>query len=55
MDDRPREENRMLKVAGIVLLIAGLAGLAVGGFEYTRTKEVQRSGRSKSRRRNNTA
>lgn len=34
----------MLKIAGIVLIVAGLAGLAVGGFEYTRTKEVAKVG-----------
>jgi TRAP-type C4-dicarboxylate transport system permease small subunit len=44
MDELPREGERMLRIVGIVLIVAGLAGLAVGGFEYTRTKEVAKVG-----------
>ncbi len=29
-----------MKIAGVVLLVAGVAGLAVGTFQYTRNKEV---------------
>ena len=34
----------MLRIIGIVLVVAGVAGLALGGFEYTRTKEVAKVG-----------
>jgi hypothetical protein len=30
----------VLRIAGVVLLVAGVAGLAVGTFQYTRNKEV---------------
>jgi hypothetical protein len=30
----------MLRVIGLVLLVVGLAGLAVGTFQYTRKKDV---------------
>jgi hypothetical protein len=30
----------MLRVVGIVLLVAGLAGLALGTFQYTRKTDV---------------
>ncbi len=30
----------MLRIAGVVLLVLGLAGLAVGTFQYTRKKNV---------------
>jgi hypothetical protein len=30
----------MVRIVGIVLLVAGLVGLAVGAFEYTRDREV---------------
>jgi len=29
-----------MRIVGIVLLVVGLAGLAFGGFEYTRRKTV---------------
>jgi hypothetical protein len=34
----------MLRIIGIVLIVAGLAGLALGTFEYTQTKEVAKIG-----------
>jgi len=34
----------MIRIAGIVLLVAGLIGLAVGTFQYTRTKRVLDAG-----------
>ena len=34
----------MLRIVGIVLLVAGLAGLAVGTFQYTRNKKVLDAG-----------
>ena len=34
----------MLRIIGIVLIVAGLAGLALGTFEYTQTKEVAKLG-----------
>jgi len=30
----------MLRIIGIVLLVAGIAGLAVGTFQYTQKKDV---------------
>ncbi len=30
----------ILRILGILLVVAGVAGLALGGFDYTRTKEV---------------
>jgi len=30
----------MVRIAGIVLLVVGLIGLAVGTFQYSRTKNV---------------
>ena len=30
----------MLRIVGILLLVAGLAGLAVGTFQYTQKKDV---------------
>jgi predicted anti-sigma-YlaC factor YlaD len=30
----------MLRVIGLVLLVVGIAGLAVGTFQYTRRKDV---------------
>jgi hypothetical protein len=30
----------VLRIAGVLLLVAGVAGLAVGTFQYTRNKEV---------------
>ncbi|HEX9188267.1 MAG TPA: hypothetical protein VGB87_14410 [Vicinamibacteria bacterium] len=30
----------MLRIVGILLLVAGLAGLAVGTFQYSRRKDV---------------
>lgn len=30
----------MLRLVGVVLLVAGLAGLAVGSFQYTRKRDV---------------
>jgi hypothetical protein len=34
----------MLRLFGILLLVAGLAGLAVGTFQYTREKDVLKVG-----------
>ena len=34
----------MIRIAGIVLLVVGLIGLAVGTFQYTRTKRVLDAG-----------
>jgi uncharacterized membrane protein YidH (DUF202 family) len=34
----------MLRIIGIVLIVAGIAGLALGTFEYTQTKEVAKIG-----------
>ena len=34
----------MLRLIGLVLLVAGIAGLAVGTFEYTRKKDVVKLG-----------
>jgi hypothetical protein len=34
----------MLRIVGILLLVAGLAGLAVGTFQYTRKKDVLNMG-----------
>lgn len=34
----------MLKLIGILLLVAGIAGLALGTFEYTQTKQVLKVG-----------
>jgi hypothetical protein len=34
----------MLRIVGIVLLVIGLAGLAVGTFQYTRQKKVLDAG-----------
>ena len=34
----------MLRLVGILLLVAGLAGLAVGTFQYTRKKDVLKVG-----------
>jgi hypothetical protein len=34
----------MLRILGILLIVAGIAGLALGGFEYTQTKEVAKIG-----------
>ena len=33
-----------MRLIGIVLLVAGLAGLAVGTFQYTQTKQVLKVG-----------
>ena len=30
----------MLRVIGVILLVVGIAGLAVGTFQYTRKKDV---------------
>lgn len=37
-------DGEMLKIAGVLLLVAGIAGLALGGFEYTQTREVAKLG-----------
>ncbi len=34
----------MLRLIGLVLLVAGLAGLAIGTFEYSRMKDVVKVG-----------
>jgi drug/metabolite transporter (DMT)-like permease len=34
----------MLRILGILLIVAGAAGLVFGGFEYTQTKEVAKIG-----------
>jgi hypothetical protein len=34
----------MLRLVGILLLVAGLAGLAVGTFQYTQRKDVLKVG-----------
>ena len=34
----------MLRIIGIVLIVAGLAGLALGTFDATQTKEVAKLG-----------
>jgi hypothetical protein len=34
----------MLRIVGIFLIVAGLAGLAVGTFSYTETKDVVKVG-----------
>ena len=34
----------IIRIAGIVLLVVGLIGLAVGTFQYTRTKRVLDAG-----------
>ena len=39
----------MIRIAGIVLLVVGLIGLAVGTFQYTRTKRVLDAGPIRNR------
>jgi len=34
----------MLRIAGALMIVAGIAGLAPGGFEYTQTREVAKLG-----------
>jgi hypothetical protein len=34
----------MLRILGTILIVAGLAGLAVGTFSYTETKDVVKVG-----------
>ncbi len=34
----------MLRILGILLMVAGVAGLALGGFQYTQTKEIAKIG-----------
>jgi hypothetical protein len=45
----------MRRILGILLTVAGLAGLALGGFEYTQTREIAKIGpldlKSKERKR----
>jgi hypothetical protein len=44
MEELPPEGEQVLRIIGIVMIVAGLAGLALGGFEYTRTKDVAKVG-----------
>jgi H+/Cl- antiporter ClcA len=34
----------MLKIAAILLIVAGTAGLVFGGFDYTRDKQIAKLG-----------
>jgi hypothetical protein len=34
------ERSRMLRVMGLILLVAGIVGLAVGTLQYTRKRDV---------------
>lgn len=34
----------MLRILAVLLIVAGVAGLALGGFEYTQTRQIAKIG-----------
>jgi uncharacterized membrane protein YidH (DUF202 family) len=45
-DECPLDKRKvsMLRILGILLVVAGVAGLALGTFEYTQTKQIAKIG-----------